>query len=719
MSSNWRIVALAVVMAMLLVAAATAMLGPRVGAGAAPEPSVTGPQVRQAARHDLSLPLGEMEEAIVEGPNPPAFAGGVREMPPRRGPRQAAVGAIQPGSPRDLLPGAHPARMAMPAPLVSFEGVGNADNRAQLGYGVMPPDTNGDIGPNHYVQMLNRTYSIFDRNGNRLAGPSPTQSLWSGLGGLCEISSRGDPIVLYDPMADRWLMSEFAFTSDNQGNPVGPFYECIAISQTPDPTGAWYRYAFLISATKMNDYPKLGVWPDGYYMSVNQFYGGSGGWAGTGVAVFERDKMLQGEGDARMVYFDVGQENLYYFGLLPSDLDGPNLPPAGSPNYFAAWDDSIWIPAAGQDALRIWEFDVNWSDPSLSTFGQEQHAPNQILPTANVDPDMCGYANNCIPQRGTTQRVDAISDRLMHRLAYRRFDDHEALVSNHTVDVGGDNQAGIHWFELRRTEGAWSLQQEGVHAPDDLHRWMGSIAMDRAGNMALGYSVSAPDLYPSIRYTGRLAGDPAGQMAQGEATLIAGSGSQLSYDRWGDYSMMAVDPSDDCTFWYTQEYYSADGIDWQTRIGAFKFPSCQPREANLAVDKSATLPEVSPGQAMTYTLAYTNVGTTYASGVVISDVVPGELDDVAFESNRPAVPIGPVKYTWEVGVLAPAESGLITLTGRLRPEVTRPSVFTNTASIRSSATDPDPSDNRSSVRVKVAGPRAYLPLIRKGWPGER
>jgi hypothetical protein len=204
-----------------------------------------------------------------------------------------------------------------------------------------------------------------------------------------------------------------------------------------------------------------------------------------------------------MVYFDLGAVTLNYFGMLPSDLDG-TPPPAGTPNFFAEWDDSSWL-GDPQDTLRIWEFHVDWANPANSTFGlNASYAPNYAIPTSNVDPNMCNYARNCIPQPGGTA-VDAISDRLMYRLQYRNFGTHQALVSNHTVDASGSNRAGVHWFELRNSGAGWVLYRDGVYAPDGEHRWMGRCP-GRCGNMALGYSVSSTSVFPSIRYTGRLAG---------------------------------------------------------------------------------------------------------------------------------------------------------------------------------------------------------------------
>jgi len=508
------------------------------------------PVVITSTRNDVSPPLRDIAA------RPPTRGGGIHEIP--RLPLPYREGSESIAAP-DLLVQEASGASNMPAPIQNFEGVDNVN-------GVLPPDTQGDVGPNHYVQMVNISFAIYDKTGALLYGPVDNNTLWTGFGGPCETTNDGDPITLYDQFAGRWLMSQFALPF----YPNGPFYECIAISQTDDPTGPWNRYAFQMPVNKMNDYPKFGVWPDGYYMSVNQFNAGSLSWGGAGAAVFERDKMLLGL-PANMVYFDVGLVDLNYGGMLPSDADGATPPPAGAPNYFAEWDDGTWI--GPWDALRIWEFHVDWVTPANSTFGIGGQ-PNVTIWTANVDPNMCNYSRNCIPQPGGT-RVDAISDRLMHRLQYRNFGGHEALVSNHTVDVGNDH-AGIHWFELRDTGSGWTMYQQGVYAPDNDHRWMGSVAMDQVGNIALGYSVSSQSIYPSIRYTGRLASDPLGTLPQGETELIAGSGyQQHSAGRWGDYSSMTVDPVDDCTFWYTQEYYEVIGsAPWQTRIGSFRFRDC-------------------------------------------------------------------------------------------------------------------------------------------------
>jgi hypothetical protein len=473
----------------------------------------------------------------------------------------------QPDAAVQALPGP----VALPAPALNFNGLDSVD-------ALLPPDTNGDIGydpatsKKYYVQMVNVSFAVWDVTGspNPVYGPARNNTLWQGFGGPCETTNNGDPIVLFDPLAHRWLMSQFALPN----RPAGPFYQCIAISQTADPTGSWYRYEFKISDTKMNDYPKFGVWPDGYYYSVNQFANcaTSCTWAGALVGAFERDAMLQGQ-DASLVSFDMYEADPNLGGLLPSDLDGPP-PPSFAPNYFVTVDDDAW-GYTPRDQVQVWQLHVDWTNPALnSTFTR-----SAVLPVAAVDLRMCG-SRNCIPQPGTLVGLDPLAGQMMHRLQYRNFGVYQTLVGNVTADADGLTRAGVRWFELRQAGGGWSIYQQSTYAPDADHRWMGSIAMNESEHIALGYSVSSNSVYPSIRYTGRLSGDPLGQMTLGEGTLVAGSGSQThAASRWGDYSMMAVDPTDDCTFWYTQEYYEfTSNAGWRTRIGAFQLAdNCPPR----------------------------------------------------------------------------------------------------------------------------------------------
>ena len=492
----------------------------------------------------------------------------------------------------------------MPPTIVSFDGVNNRN-------GVAPPDTTGDVGPNHYVQWVNFSYAVWSKQGALLYGPVNGNTIWSGFGGMCETRNNGDPIVLYDQIADRWFLSQLAFIDPSE------YHQCVAVSQTADPTGPWYRYDFLFSNTMLNDYPKFGVWPDGYYLGVNQFAGVNPRmWAGQGVMAFERDKMLQGL-PAQTIYFNLFGVNVNYGGAMPADLDGPVLPPIGAPNVYVEVDDDSfgWTPI---DRLSLWKFHVDWTTPSNSTFGVGGD-PDQVIDLSAAglpfDTDMCGYSSSCIPQLGTTAKIDAISDRLMYRVVYRRWADHESLTLNHTVDVDGTDHAGVRWYELRRAGGPWAVQQGGTHAPDMLHRWMASAAMDGNGDLAIGYSVSHGTLNSSIRYSGRVPTDPAGTLPRTEASLVDGAGVQTGIRRWGDYSTLSVDSLDDCTFWYTQEYYAAtSSTGWATRVGSFRFPECV--ACVLVGGTSLTVDREAPGLRLTWTAA---------ANATLYDVVEGDL----------------------------------------------------------------------------------------------
>ena len=428
---------------------------------------------------------------------------------------------------------------SIPAPSANFEGINNRN-------GVYPPDTNGDVGPNHYVQMVNLSLQVFNKSGGSLYGPVNSNTIWSGFGGPCQTRNDGDPVVLYNSIADRWLLSQFTSAS--------PYGECVAISTSPDPTGSYHRYFFQFDTSIFYDYPHLGVWPDGYYLAANRF--GTISFQGPSAIVLNRAAMLVGS-PATFQRFNLSSS----FGtLLPSDLDGAALPPAGSPNFFMA---------RGSSALQMWKFHVDWANPGNTTFTGPTNLPVAAYST------LCAGTRSCIPQPGTSVGLDAIGDRLMFRLAYRNFGSHEALVVNHTVNAGG-GLAGVRWYEVRNPNGTTTVHQQGTYAPDSTHRWMGSVAMDGSGNMGMVFSVSSSSVFPGIRYTGRLASDPLGQMSQGETTLMAGSGVQTgTASRWGDYADISIDPTDDCTFWMTTEYIqTTGGAPWRTRIGSFKFPGC-------------------------------------------------------------------------------------------------------------------------------------------------
>lgn len=425
----------------------------------------------------------------------------------------------------------------------NFNGVSNLN-------GVMPPDTDGDVGPNHYFQMINMSFQIWDKTGNSLYGPVANNTIWQGFTGPWGNSNDGDPIVLYDEYADRWLASQFALPN----YPNGPFFMMIAISQTSDPTGAWYRYGY--SFTDMPDYPKLGVWHNAYTLTVNRFSAGSTNYTGTAAVAFNRTKMLAGDPNAEMVYFPMSASQ-EPFGMLPSDADGTTPPPSGSPAYFG------YIKSPSK--FVVYKMTLDWNNTANSVFELD----------ANIPVTFWSTSISGIPQPGTTRKLDAITDRLMFRLQYRNFGTHESMVTNHTVNVSG--VAGVRWYEFRKSgSGSWTLYQEGTYSPDNTHRWMGSIAMDGNGNIALGYSVSSSTVYPGIRFTGRMKNDPLGQMTITEEEIVAGGGSQtggfIGNGRWGDYSAMNVDPSAPNTYWFTTEYMqNTSSQGWKTRIAQFSF----------------------------------------------------------------------------------------------------------------------------------------------------
>lgn len=409
-------------------------------------------------------------------------------------------------------------------------------------YGVAPPDTDGDVSHDHYFQMVNMGFAIWDKSGNLLYGPVDNITLWDGFNGPWSNTNDGDPVVVYDEYADRWVATQFALPN----YPSGPFYELIAVSTTSDPLGSWNRYAFQFA--NMPDYPKFGVWHDGYYFTTHQFANGS--WAGGGLSVCDRDAMIAGDPDAEMLYFPIG---LNHYGLLPADADGALPPPEDSPSY---------ILDVGSNSLKMWEVDIDWDNTINSSVTS--------LPTLVTEPFSSGGIN--INQPGTGQNLADMTGMTMYRLQYRNFDTYQVLLANHTVNVGS-GRAGVRWYELRDSGTGWSIYQQGTYAPaDGDHRWMGSIAMNQNGDIALGYSVSGTSTYPSIRVAGQSSGAPLGLgvFDIDETSILEGSHSQTGVNRWGDYSAMTVDPSDVNTFWFTTEY-SNGGWGWRTQVASFSF----------------------------------------------------------------------------------------------------------------------------------------------------
>ncbi len=459
-----------------------------------------------------------------------------------------------------------------------FSGLKNSDNVDGL---VAPPDTQGDVSPNFYMQAVNNMTAIYDRTGKLVWGPQKTSVFWDGFQGPWTGTNDGDPVILYDENAQRWIVSQFAIsTSDNSQ------WELIAVSVTSDPTGQYYRYAFQFD--DMPDYPKLGVWPDAYYLSANAFGARNGRYKGTYVAALERDKMLAGDPNARMIY-QLNSDNSFSF--LPSDADV--FPPLGTPNYFVYDEDDNTYWSA--DALEVYGFYVDWSNTSNSRFVELAR-----LTPATFNSSFSSGA----PQAGTSQDLDLLNDRMMFRAYFRPFSDHKSLVLSRTVNDGG--VAAIRWYELRDDGNGWYIYQQGTFNPGDgLWRWMPSIAMNANGDIALGYSVSGDNMYPSIRVTGRHAGDPLGVMTLPETSVFEGSAAQTGVSRWGDYAMMSVDPNDNTTFWFTTEY-STGGWYWATKVAKFDLgaggTTCdlpvitqQPQSADVCQGSSVTFSVTATG----------------------------------------------------------------------------------------------------------------------------
>jgi hypothetical protein len=494
----------------------------------------------------------------------------------------------------------------MPAAVLNFDGLASSS--------VTPPDPIGAAGLSRYVQLVNGKIEIFDKSGAVVQAAKAVNTLWTGYTGTnagngCAARNDGDPIVRYDRLADRWIIMQVS--APNSGANSNPSFECVAVSKTADPAGAYWLYDFQFPG--FPDQTKLGVWPDAYYVATNLF---TSGYLGPRVCAWNRAAMLAGL-PATPQCFALSTS---YIGLLPADFDGTIAPPAGSPEYLLAED------ATTSSTLDFWKFHVDWNTPSNSTLS----APTALSTGAFTDP-ACGQPSYCIPQAGTTQKLDAMPGRLMDRLAYRNLGDHESLVVNHSVTAG--SVIGPRWYELRIANQTPSIYQQGTYSPDGNYRWMGSIAQDHAGNMALGYSLSAATMHPAIAWTGRLATDPLGVMGQAETTLVTGAGSETSLGRWGDYTSMSVDPSDDCTFWYTNEYYTSNGTStWQTRIATVKFPSCGNGDFSIGAAPATVSVQVAtppPAPSNVITVLSDKASKTHVITLSVSTSTPGAISALA------------------------------------------------------------------------------------------
>ncbi|HVB98136.1 MAG TPA: hypothetical protein VNJ12_02240 [Candidatus Dormibacteraeota bacterium] len=535
--------------------------------------------------------------------------GGMKVVPPAKGVRREipwrrtmpATSNVQPATQDPALQAALGPTGAAGS-WINF--LGNGVTQPNFSICCAPPDTNGAAGATQYVQWVNTEFSVFSKTtGQIVYGPAEGNTLWQPLGGACASNNSGDPVAEYDKQAQRWVMMQPVFTS--------PYYLCVAVSTTSDATGTYNLYQFPIPSNYFPDYPKLAVWPDAYYVSYNNFSGNN--FVGGSACALDRSSLLQGN-SATMQCFLTS-----YPSLLPSDLDGDSgapgttaAPPAGSPDYFMDFTTT--------NALNLFGFHVDWSNPANSTF-----TGPTVLPVASFS-EACG-GGTCIPQPGTSQQLDSLGDRLMYRLAYRNFGSYESMVVSQSVDTGNGN-TGVRWYEIRNPGTSPTVYQQGTFAPDSDYRWMPSIAEDHLGDIAMGYSVSSGTTYPSIRYTGRVPSDPLGTM-ETESSLFAGTASQVggsNLTRWGDYSGMSVDPSNDCTFWYTNEYLPYNGaFNWDTQVGSFSIPTCAaPPPADFSLTGAPMAKTVTAGSGATYLVGVDPVGG-YTGNVTLSVTSPNPL----------------------------------------------------------------------------------------------
>src|SRR6266550_3851235 len=529
-------------------------------ASAVPAPAQqtgSNPTVIPPVSYDISPPLVDLVASA-----PPNALTSPRNIPLRQ------LARPTPAPPTSVTQDQALQQLSLPlvsaTPGLDFDGIG-AD-------GVTPPDTNGSVGATQFVQIVNVEYAVYDKmSGALLLGPTPIHNIWSGFNGDCANGDGSDPVVLYDKSVQRWVVGQMNVTLTAY---------CMAVSTTSDATQSYYRYEFSFGSNTP-DYPKLAVWPNAYYWTANTF-SGANTFLGANPCAFDRATMLSG-GPANAICM---QQNPSVDSLLPADLDGTTPPPAGEPNFY--------LQMVAPSNLNLFKFHVDFTTPSNSTFT----GPTAI-PVASFS-EACG-GGTCIPQPGTTQQLDSLGDRLMFRLAYRNFGDHESLVVNHSVTAG--SSVGVRWYEIRSPNATPTVFQQGTFSPYSQYRWMGSIAMDQSGDIAVGYSASSSSNFPAVRYAGRVPSDPAGTM-ESENSIIEGTGSQTNgSSRWGDYSGMSVDPADDCTFWYTNEYLTTNGsFNWKTRIGSFKFTSCgRPGSSLSATTLISSLNPSALGQAVTFT----------------------------------------------------------------------------------------------------------------------
>jgi hypothetical protein len=507
-----------------------------------------------------SVHAQSMTSPTVTYPASSAVSGRVADFPEDRAERQSQPPRFRPPTPFghrfdrgavvDTLRQNHADKPFSGSPPAHFPGVGANGN--------VPPDPNIAVGPNHIVQTVNTRIAVYSKTGVLAAGyPKSLSSIWTALGGACATNNAGDPIVQYDRLANRWLVFQI-------GSLSSPYSQCYAISTSGDPTGSYNLYSYNFGSN-LPDYGKFGVWPKttnsataGAYLATYNLFANAQTGVGAYLCAMDRAAMIAGSASPALVCYTIAND----YSFLPVDLDGATPAPDSSPAHF--------ITNETDTSLRLYKMTPNFVTPSSSTLS----APIDI-PVASYSM-ACG-GGTCIPQRGTTNLLDSLGDRLMYRFAYRNFGSYEAFLVNHAITSGA--AVGIRWYELRNLSSTPLLYQSGTFAPNDgNYRWMGSMAMDKNGDIALGYSISGSNLYPSVNVATRLSTDPLGQMSN-ETQFLAGTGAETGpHTRWGDYSAMRIDPSDDCTFWYSNEYYTsvaaANSFTWSTMIGSLKLSGC-------------------------------------------------------------------------------------------------------------------------------------------------
>jgi hypothetical protein len=468
----------------------------------------------------------------------------------------------------------------MPGPVLTFEGM----SRTDTGDG-WPPDTDGDVGPNHYIEALNDAFRIFDKSGNPLTPVTQFDSFFAPLGTGTPCGNNqtgGDPFVFYDHVADRWVLTVLAFP----GFPgPGPYHECIAVSQTSDPvSGGWFFYDLVNDpSSALDDYPKFALWnnpqPGGaYFLTVNSFDGVSAAFLGVRVFALDRAAMLAGMENPTVVAFNIAPAGLGdSYSLLPANFRTGDPPPAGEDEFLLAID-SPFSGGVTLTQVKGWLFHVDFVTPANSTLGiGADHSPNALI-TVNgfIDAFDASFNTDLVPQQGTSQKLDTVGDRLFTPMVYQNLSGTESLWASHLNFLNyPSGPTAVRWYQFDVTGGNFpasaTQQQDWSNNNDGLWRFFPSIAVDQSGNTAIGYAISSASIFPGIAYAGRLVTDPPGDLAQGEAFMTNGVGAQTAIDRWGDYTYTSIDPSDGMSFWHVGEYYQVTGTTWNTRIGKFNF----------------------------------------------------------------------------------------------------------------------------------------------------